>query len=97
MKYRSAKQAALYVHRRALVHRLLAERPMCQIRWDEGCTGVSTDVDEILGLGVGGSILDESNMQTCCRWCHHQKTVNPAEAVARGFTRQRSAKVPTQT
>jgi 5-methylcytosine-specific restriction endonuclease McrA len=74
------------------VQRLLEERPVCEIRWDEHCTGESVDVDEIMGRGVGGSIMDESNLQTTCRSCHHQKTIHPAEAVRRGFTIQRSSK-----
>lgn len=87
----SARRKAQAPARRRLVRDLLAEFPVCQIQWGPGCTRQATDVDELLGRGVGGSHLDPANCQTACRWCHTQKTENPAEAVRRGFTIQRRA------
>lgn len=89
LRSRSQKMTALYIHRRKLVASLLAERPWCEIRWDDRCEGRAVDVDEILSRAQGGSILDVANLQTCCRHCHSQKHYNPAEAVARGVTVQR--------
>jgi hypothetical protein len=77
------------VARRALVADLLERRPWCEVRWDGGCEGRAVDVDEIVGRGVGGSFLDESNCQTTCRHCHRMKTENPGEAQRRGLTVQR--------
>lgn len=89
LPFRSSKQAALYVERRQLVARLLAERPWCEIRWDHACQGRAVDVDEILGRGVGGDFLDEQNCQTACRHCHDMKQQNPTDAERRGVTVQR--------
>lgn len=92
LRARSKKTAAIYRTQRApLVASLLEERPWCEIRWDEHCQSRAVDVDEILGRGAGGSILDPDNLQTTCRHCHRQKHANPAEAVRRGVTRQRRA------
>lgn len=89
MRARSKKQVAIYIARRKLVAGLLAENPWCQIRWDDGCEGAATEVDERLSRAAGGSILDPANCQTTCRHCHQQKHLHPSEAVARGFTVQR--------
>ena len=83
---RSKKTAKVYRDVRVpLVVELLTERPWCELRWDEGCTGRSTEVDERCGRGRGGSILDRSNLQTSCSHCHEQKTLHPAEAERRGL------------
>lgn len=84
MRGRSKKMARLYVRRSALVEDLLSERPWCEIRWDEGCTGRAVDVDEVLSRGRGGDFLDLKNCQTTCRHCHDKKHTEPAEALARG-------------
>lgn len=89
LRFRSKKQAAVYIHRRRLVARLLEERPWCEIQWGPRCQGRAVDVDEKLSRAAGGSLLDESNLQTVCRWCHEMKHTHPAEAVERGFTIQR--------
>jgi 5-methylcytosine-specific restriction endonuclease McrA len=87
LKFRSKKQASAYVLRREFVKGLLEEFPWCQIRWDSGCEGRATEVDEIKSRAAGGSILDRANCQTTCHHCHRQKHLNPVEAHARGFTR----------
>jgi 5-methylcytosine-specific restriction endonuclease McrA len=87
LRPRSAKTGRAYVARRALVARLLTERPHCEIRWDARCTVRATEVDEVLLRSRGGSILDEDNCQTTCRPCHRAKTEHPAEAQRRGLTR----------
>jgi 5-methylcytosine-specific restriction endonuclease McrA len=88
LRRRSAKTRIAYVARARLVAGMLAERPWCEIRWDDGCQGRAVDVDEVLGRGVGGSILDEANCQTTCRHCHDRKHNQPTEAVRRGLTRR---------
>lgn len=89
LRFRSRKTEALYVDRRVLVAELLAERPWCEIRFDDRCQGRAVDVDEVLGRGVGGDFLDPANCQTACRACHDAKQQNPTEAERRGFTVQR--------
>ncbi len=89
LPFRSRKMHAAYVQRRKLVAALLEERPWCEIRWDNGCTGRAVDVDEILGRGVGGDMLDPAACQTTCRHCHDMKQQNPEEAVRRRLTVQR--------
>lgn len=84
LKARSKKTALVYEERRPLVASLLETRPWCEIRWDDGCQGRAVDVDEIKPRGRGGSILDPSNLQTACRYCHDRKHAEPEEAVARG-------------
>lgn len=75
--------------RRAFVVEVLTERPWCEIRWDDGCTGRAVDVDELLSRAQGGSILDPDNVQTACRYCHDRKHAHPDEAAARGLTVRR--------
>lgn len=87
LKNRSAKTTRRYIERRALVAALLTDRPWCEIRWDTGCQGRAVDVDEIKSRGRGGDILDPSNLQTACRYCHGRKHTEPAEAAARGVAR----------
>lgn len=83
---RSKKMQGTYRKARIpLVVELLAARPWCEIRWDDGCTGRATEVDEIVGRGRGGDFLDPSNCQTACHYCHRMKTEHPAEARRRGF------------
>lgn len=86
LPFRSAKTAALYRDERIpLVEEMLTAYPICQIAWDERCTHWATEVDEKCGRGRGGDMLDRDNLQTCCNSCHRAKTLNPAEAEARGF------------
>lgn len=87
MKARSDKMVAKYRLRRPLVARLLEERPWCEIRWDENCTGRAVDVDEIQSRAALGSILDEANLQMGCRSCHRMKHDHPEEARERDLTR----------
>lgn len=88
---RSQKRAREMRDKRVpLVAALLAERPWCEVRWDEGCQGRAVDVDEVLSRGRGGDYLDEANCQTACRHCHDMKTRHPAEAEARGLSRKTS-------
>lgn len=89
LRFRSKKQAAVYIARRRLVASLLEQNPWCQIRWDENCEGRADQVDEKLARSQGGSILDADNCQTCCGYCHRMKHLHPKEAVERGFTIQR--------
>lgn len=86
LRSRSAKTARVYEQeRRPLVAGMLTERPWCEIRWDSRCQGRSVDVHEILSRGRGGSITDEANCVTGCRYCHDQIDDHPQEAEDRGF------------
>lgn len=84
LRPRSAKTSARYVHRRELVARLLAERPVCEVR--ALCRGArSVDVHERLKRSRGGDILDpvQAHMVTACRACHDWTEREPAMAEAR--------------
>lgn len=85
LRARSKKRQREMVQRRRLVADLLERFPVCQIQWDDKCTGRATEVDEIVGRGRGGDFLDPSNCQTACHYCHRMKTEHPAEARRRGF------------
>lgn len=89
LKPRSAKRQQVAPQRAEVVRQMLTEHPHCQIRWDDGCTGWAVDVDEVLSRAQGGSILDPTNLQTGCRYCHDQKHAHPDEAAARGLTIRR--------
>lgn len=81
---RSVKRQADMVVRRALVQRLLAERPRCEALVK--CHGArSVDVHERLTRARGGSITDpdQAHMITVCRRCHSWITENPAAATFR--------------
>ncbi len=91
LRVRSPRMARMYIQRRVLVAELLAAHPVCEVRWDARCTVLAVEVDERMGRGIGGSILDPANCQTSCRACHVAKHAHPAEAVRRGLTIQRRA------
>jgi hypothetical protein len=92
---RSKKRAAIAPLRAQLVERLLLERPLCEacllivtlgpIR----CTVISVDVHERLARSAGGSILDEDNCVTTCRWGHDWIGNHPNEATALGIRTSR--------
>lgn len=87
MRPRSLRMAALYRQRRALVIRLLAERPVCQ-----RCHAArATDVHELVRRSQGGSILDLANLACLCRRCHVHVSEHPVAAEAEGWavTRKR--------
>jgi hypothetical protein len=92
VKKRSSRMQRFYEEERIpFVIEFLADHPLCEIRWDDGCQGIAVDVDEIK-LRSRERILvpknrDFSNFQSTCRHCHIQKTSNPAEAKRRGLTR----------
>lgn len=83
LRPRSARTAAVYVVRRVLVADLLAERPWCQIRWDEGCQARSTDIHEPECRSRGADICDPAACVAGCRYCHDQVHAHPAEATDR--------------
>ena len=70
-----------------LVAKLLAEDETGTPALCVGCGRVATEVDEIVGRGRGGSMVDESNCQKLCNECHRWKTDHPAQAKAQGWTR----------
>lgn len=87
LKPRSAARERAYAGpngRRALVARLLAERPVCEVQW--ACHGArAQDVHERLKRSRGGNILDpvQAHMVTACRPCHDLTEREPAEATFR--------------
>lgn len=85
LRFRSKKQAAVYILRRRLVASLLEENPWCQ-RCQQAR---STEVHELLSRARGGSILDAENCVALCHDCHVWITTNPAAATAEGWPRSR--------
>jgi 5-methylcytosine-specific restriction endonuclease McrA len=85
LRFRSKKQAAVYILRRRLVASLLEERPTCQ-RCQQAR---STEVHELLSRARGGSILDVENCVALCHGCHSWITTHPAAATAEGWLRSR--------
>jgi hypothetical protein len=82
--------------RRALVARLLSERPWCEVCLSLKATEnpdalvlQSHDVHEILPRSAGGSILDDSGMLCVCRAHHDRIHRSPTWAKERGFLRSR--------
>jgi len=75
---RSKKTEEKYIERRALVAKVLKERPLCEAcrvfaAHDGKATfnqHMSRDVHELIRRSQGGSILDESNVLAVCRPCH---------------------------
>jgi hypothetical protein len=90
LRRRSEKTAKLYAEQRVpLVIKILRERPRCEAAL-EGCTGRSTEVNEIVRRGQWKlGILVESNLQALCHTCHSWITDHPAEAHRLGFQKSR--------
>lgn len=59
--------------------------PLCEIRWDRGCTGRATQGHEPLMRSRGGDILDREQVLLTCWYCHRKVHDNVAEATERGF------------
>lgn len=84
---RSAKRAREDRRRTAMKHDLVDNRGgLCEIRWDDQCTGLAVDADEIKARSAGGSPVDPANVQLGCRHCHDMKHAHPTEARRRGLT-----------
>lgn len=83
LKPRSAKTAAKYVTRRAIVAELFAEPVVCEVPW---CTERATDPHEPLTRARGGDILDRSNIRLLCREHHREiHDTEPSWAYDLGF------------
>ena len=84
LKPRSAARERAYAGpdgRRALVARMLAAHPVCQVQ--VCCSGArAVDVHERLKRSRGGNILDpvQAHMVTTCRACHDWTEREPREA-----------------
>lgn len=73
---------------RELRARVLAERPLCELRF-AGCWGRATQVDHKQSILQGGAALAETNCQTACAHCHSIKTARTDGGF--GFARRRNA------
>lgn len=93
---RSKKMEQIYVERRKLVEKMLAEKPYCQacpvFAKHDGLSSYirhgSVDVHELVRRSQGGSILDESNCITVCRPCHRRIGENPELAYFLGLAKR---------
>ncbi|MFW6030981.1 MAG: hypothetical protein ACOC9T_00190 [Myxococcota bacterium] len=91
---KSTRRSAQDEERRALVRRLLRERPYCEVAWagaEAPCFGPLT-VHEVFTRARGGSILDEDNCRVVCaehnRWLS-QTVEGQRWGRAHGFLRAR--------
>ena len=57
----------------------LLEHPTCEARV-EGCTWLAVHVHHRLPTGIGGALLDLSNLVAVCRNCHEWIHQRPARA-----------------
>ena len=89
IRTRSKKAEAVAPARKKFAKKYLAEHPICEIRWDQGCWYKANEVHEPLTRARGGSILSEENSLAVCRYCHVETHAHPAEATERGFLRSR--------
>lgn len=95
LRRRSKKTEEKYIDRRALVKKVLTERPLCEAcktfaQHDGKVTynhHLSRDLHEIVRRSQGGSILDESNILAVCRPCHVRITANPELAFSLGLAK----------
>lgn len=80
--------------RRALVARLLKERPWCEACEMLDRPGVkiamrSQDVHELLPRSAGGSLTDPANLVCLCRGCHMYLHAHPKRAMELGLKKSR--------
>jgi len=75
----------LYVQRRALVDRLLKERPICEYE----PTHKSEVVHEIQMRSHGGDILNPDNCRALCRHHHRYVHDHPEESYQQGWLQRR--------
>jgi 5-methylcytosine-specific restriction endonuclease McrA len=95
LKQRSNKTEKTYVERRALVQKLLKERPWCEAcpvfaQHDQQATYIrrpSQDIHEVVRRSQGGSILEELNLLAVCRPCHQRIGNHPQLAFDLGLAR----------
>lgn len=87
IRKRSTKMEEKYILRRALVRRLLAERPECEacLVYGRRAVRASTDLHEIKNRSQGGDILDEDQILCVCRSCHDRIGNYPSEAEYMGL------------
>lgn len=87
---RSAKLAA--IHRtmyKPFVVKVLEERPWCEVKFDENCTGRATGLHHLRKRSQGGGLTDPANVLASCSYCNGAIEDNPIEAHERGFVIRR--------
>ena len=92
LRPRSRKTARASVGRRAFVATTLADRPRCEIRWDDRCRGRSESVHEVVKRSHGGAIVPGPRAEAqgqrfvaSCLPCNGAVEDAPAEARRRGW------------
>lgn len=97
VRRRSARMKALYAVRRVFVAQILATRRVCEVKWDDLCSGRSSTVHELIPRSQGGEILPGPKADAqgqrffaACLWCHDGLHLNPAKARRRGLLRRRN-------
>ncbi len=81
----SDKRKARHLAWQETSKRIRRERPWCEVQ-GSGCRRRSTEVHHILQRSLGGDDED-SNLLSCCGWCHAWVHENITEATEAGFLR----------
>ena len=61
-------------YRRDRRDRVRLDQPLCPVCEAQGYTVAGTEVDHIVPLSQGGSLMDRANLQHLCVPCHEAKT-----------------------
>ena len=92
LRPRSRKMTRAYVGRRAFVAATLAERPRCEIAWDERCRERSESVHEVVKRSHGGALVPGPRAEAqgqrfvaACLPCNGAVEDHPAGARRRGW------------
>lgn len=101
LRFRSKKRQRIMVERRALVAKILEERPWCELCLSllppdddmvavRGPVNPSTEVHEVVSRARWpAGVLVESNCRILCHIHHSWITENPAQATAEGWIKRR--------
>lgn len=88
----SRKRARVQRERRAFVSEVLAEGPLCEIRWDANCRGRADGVHEVVKRSHGGALVPGAKAEAqgqrfvaACHYCNGAVEDHPAEARERGW------------
>ena len=61
-------------YRRDRRDRVRLDQPLCPVCQAQGYTVAGAEVDHIVPLSQGGSLMDRANLQHLCVLCHEAKT-----------------------
>ncbi len=76
--YQRSKESAQFYHSHAWKKKrqdFLIEHPFCEQCRRQGRLTKATVVDHIIPIRMGGSLLDDENLQALCASCHTKKSI----------------------